>query len=81
MFDYLLFLLQYYIGVKYNGTYDPMYEAIMSGGKLEYQEYIPLSINFTMRTFTSSCLYWSIENNTWKSDGCVVRINVFLLSL
>ena len=48
---------------------------MMSGGKLTYMEYIPPSINFTMRTFTSSCLYWSIENDTWKSDGCVVRIS------
>ena len=68
------YILQYYIGVKYNGTFDPIYEAILSAGKLEYIEYIPESANFSMRTFTSSCLYWSIENDTWKSDGCVVWI-------
>ena len=73
------YILQYYIGVKYNGTFDPIYEAILSGGKLKYIEYIPESANFSMRTFTSSCLYWSIENDTWKSDGCVVWIIYFIL--
>lgn len=50
-----------------------MYYVVMSGGKLKYEEYIPLNANFTMRTFTSYCLYIYKLNNTWKSDGCVVR--------
>ena len=66
---------KYYVGIKYNGTFKPVYEAKMSGTKVLYTKYIPININLTMRTFTSSCLYWNTDNETWSTEGCTVSIN------
>lgn len=63
---------KYYIGIKYNGTFEPVYEAVKIENKVVYKQYIPLKVNFTMRTFTSSCLYWDTDNDTWNTEGCTV---------
>lgn len=31
-----------------------------------------LPVNFTAILYTSSCMYWNVLNESWKSDGCVV---------
>lgn len=54
---------RYYIGIKYrprNLTNDP--------------DMFP--VNFTAIVYTSSCMYWDSNNETWKSDGCVVSYHL-----
>jgi hypothetical protein len=35
--------------------------------------------NYTAVLSTSSCMYWDTKNETWRSDGCVVRCCMSLL--
>ena len=60
----------WYLGVHYNGTITPQYLLDSKGvSKL----FIPKKVNYTLRMYSSGCLFWDEENDKWSGDGCVVR--------
>jgi hypothetical protein len=62
---------EWYLGVFYNGTINPQYVYDKNGiPKL----FVPPKVNYTLRMYSSGCLFWDEENDKWSGDGCVVSI-------
>ena len=61
----------WYLGVFYNGTLSPQFKLNSANvPKL----FIPKKVNYTLRMYSSGCLFWDKENDKWSGDGCVVNI-------
>ena len=61
----------WYLGVYYNGTLTPQY--IMDSQNIP-KLFIPKKVNYTLRMYSSGCLFWDEENDRWSGDGCVVSM-------
>ena len=67
----------WYLAVFYNGTINPQY-LLDSKGIPEL--FIPKKVNYTLRMYSSGCLFWDEENDRWSGDGCVVSIKLKVFS-
>jgi len=65
-----LFLSQarLYVGTYYIGS---RFLTTMPSAACDHEDF---NITYTLRTFTSKCLYWNEEFQKWKTDGCEVCV-------
>ncbi|XP_028406520.1 polycystin-1-like isoform X2 [Dendronephthya gigantea] len=59
----------WYLGVYYNGTLKPEYQF---DKKNVPKLFIPKKVNYTLRMYSSGCLFWDEGLDKWSGDGCVV---------
>lgn len=53
---------KYFVTIEYNG--------IVSGAEVHKES---TTVEYLLSVYTSECLYWNEQSETWVEDGCVVR--------
>ncbi|XP_066275245.1 polycystin-1-like protein 2 [Branchiostoma lanceolatum] len=62
---------EYYLGVEYIPTNDNENSAYRGDTDLDIRER-NVTLNYTIKIFTSKCLFFDVNSHLWKSDGCKV---------